>query len=95
MWVYYLEANGDVTIIKYDSIGTVAKALDVHHTSIYKHVDKWIAGGLKGYYLSSTELNNLDLKKLMDTHSLRKFNNLNVWVYDVLTLELIDLFSSM
>ena len=40
-------------------------------------------------------LNNLDLKKLMDTHSLRKFNNLNVWVYDALTLELIDSFSSM
>lgn len=31
----------------------------------------------------------------MDTHSLRKFNNLNVWVYDTLTLELIDSFSSM
>ena len=40
-------------------------------------------------------LNNLDLKKLMDTHSLRKFNNLNVWVYDALTLELIDSLSSM
>jgi hypothetical protein len=31
----------------------------------------------------------------MDTHSLRKFNNLNVWIYDALTLELIDSFSSM
>lgn len=31
----------------------------------------------------------------MDTHSLRKFNNLNIWVYDALTLELIDSFSSM
>ena len=31
----------------------------------------------------------------MNTHSLRKFNNLNVWVYDALTLELIDSFSSM
>lgn len=40
-------------------------------------------------------LNNLDLKKLMDTHSLRKFNNQHLRVLDALTLELIDSFSSM
>jgi hypothetical protein len=95
VWVYFIEANGAVTKTIYDSIGTVAKALDVHHTSINNHLDKWITGGLKGNSLFSAELNNLDLKKLMDTHSLRKFNNLNVWVYDALTLELIDSFSSM
>lgn len=95
VWVYFVEANGAVTKTIYNSIGTIAKALDVHHTSINNHLDKWITGGLKGNYLFSAELNNLDLNKLMDTHSLRKFNNLNVWVYDALTLELIDSFSSM
>ena len=45
VWVYYIEANGAVTKTIYDSIGTVAKALDVHHTSINNHLDKWITVG--------------------------------------------------
>lgn len=41
-------------------------------------------------------MDSLELEKLMEISLLRKHNNLKVWVYDALTLELIsDVFSSM
>lgn len=74
----------------------MAKALNVHHTVVNNHLDKWIKGGIEDNYLFSSELDSLELVKLMEISLLRKYNNLKVWVYDALTLELIsDVFSSM
>jgi len=96
VWMYYIKADGTVVKTTYDSIGAIAKILNVHHTVINNHLDKWIKGGLEGNYLFSSELDSLELEKLKEISSLRKYNNLKVWVYDALTLELIaDVFSSM
>lgn len=96
VWMYYVKADGTVVKTTYESIGAVAKAFDVHHTVINIHLDKWIKGGLKDNYLFSSELDSLELDKLMKISLLRKHNNLKVWVYDALTLELIsDMFGSM
>lgn len=56
VWVYFIEANGAVTKTTGNPVGTVAKALDIHHTSINNHLDKWTTGGLKGNYLFSAAL---------------------------------------
>lgn len=94
--MYFIKADGTVVKTIYDSIGGVAKVLNIHHTVINNHLDKWIKGGLEGNYLFSSELDSLELEKLKEISLLRKHNNLKVWVYDALTLELIsDVFSSM
>ena len=94
--MYFIKANGNVVKTIYDSKAGVAKVLNVHHTVINNHLDKWIKGGLEGNYLFSSELDSLELEKLKEISLLRKHNNLKVWVYDALTLELIsDVFSSM
>lgn len=96
VWIYYIKADGTVVKTAYESIGAVVKALNVHHTVINNHLDKWIKGGIENNYLFSSELDSLELEKLMEISLLRKHNNLKVWVYDALTLELIlDVFSSM
>ena len=96
VWKYYIEADGTVIKTIYESIGAVAKALNVHHTVINNHLDKWIKGGIEDNYLFSSELGSLELENLMEISLSRKHNNLKVWVYEVLTLELVaDMFSSM
>jgi hypothetical protein len=77
-------------------MGLAAKSLNVHHTFINKHLDKWITGGIEGNYLFSNELDNLEIDKLLKISLLRKHNNLKVWSYDANTLELItDAFRSI
>lgn len=96
MWKYYIKADGIVVKTAYESIGAVGKALDVHHTVINNHLDKWIRGGIEDNYLFSSELDSLGLENLIEISLLRKHNNLKVWVYDASTLELISgMFSSM
>lgn len=96
VWIYCIKADGTVVKTAYESIGAAAKALNVHHTVVNNHLDKWIKGGIEDNYLFSSELDSLELVKLMEISLLRKYNNLKVWVYDALTLELIsDVFSSM
>jgi hypothetical protein len=56
VWIYFIEANGAVTKTTGSPVGTVAKALNIHHTSINNPLDKWITGGLKGNYLFSAAL---------------------------------------
>jgi hypothetical protein len=86
VWKYYIKADGTVVKTACESIGAVAKALNVHHTVINNHLDKWIKGGIEDNYLFSSELDSLELEKLMEISLLRKHNNLKVWVYDALTL---------
>ena len=82
----------------YNSIGETTKVLNVTHTSVNNHLDKWIqrAGALciKNNYLFSNELDNLNIERLKEVHLSRKHNNLNVWIYDANTLELIGNFIS-
>lgn len=65
------------------------------HNSINNHLDKWIPGGIKNNYLFSNELDNLNIEKLKEVHLSIKHNNLNVWIYDANTLELIGNFNSI
>ena len=58
VWMYFIKADGTVVKTIYDSIGGVAKVLNVHHTVINNHLDKWIKGGLEGNYLFSSELDS-------------------------------------
>ncbi len=96
VWMYFIEVDNTVIKTTYESIGAVAKALNVQHTIISNHLDKWIIGGIQGNYLFSAELNTLELEKLMAISRLRKHNNLKVWAYDALRLELLSYpFSSM
>jgi Ni,Fe-hydrogenase I large subunit len=67
----------------------------VLHGTVNNHLDKWIPGGIQNNYLFSNELDNLNIEKLKEVHLLRKHNNLNVWVYDANTLELIGNFNSI
>lgn len=46
--MYYIKADGTVVKTTYDSIGAIAKILNVHHTVINNHLDKWIKGGSWG-----------------------------------------------
>ena len=64
VWKYYIEADGTVIKTIYESIGAVAKALNVHHTVINNHLDKWIKGGIEDNYLFSSELGSLELENL-------------------------------
>lgn len=108
VWMYFIKKDGTIVKTVYESIGAVAKILNVHHTVINNHLDKWIKGGIEYNYLFSSELDSLELEKLMEisllssgrlaagTTQARKHNNLKVWVYDALTLELVsNVFSSM
>ena len=56
--MYYVTETGEVEKNTYESVGLAAKALKVDHILINKHIDKWIIGGINGYYLFSKELNN-------------------------------------
>jgi len=96
VWMYYLDKEGVVVKTKYESIGKVAKLLNVQHITINIHLDKWIKGGINGNYLFSYELDSLELEKLKEISTLRKYNNCKVWVYNASTLELMwDPFTSM
>lgn len=96
VWMYYLDKEGVVVKTKYESIGKVAKLLNVQHITINNHLDKWIKGGINGNYLFSYELDSLELEKLKEISTLRKYNNCKVWVYNASTLELMwDPFTSM
>lgn len=96
VWTYLLEEDGTIVKNIYESRSAVAKFLNVHYGFITNHIDKWIIGGINGNYIFSYELNSLDLEKLMEISSLRKFNNCRVWAYNASTLELMsDPFSSM
>jgi len=96
VWLYYIEADNSIVKTTFDSMGLAAKYLNVHHTFINKHLDKWITGGIEGNYLFSNELENLEIDKLLKISLLRKHNNLKVWSYDANTLELItDAFRSI
>ena len=90
VWVYYLEEDGTVVKTQYESIGKVAKLLNVQHLTINNHLDKWIKGGIDGNYLFSYQLDNLELEKLKEISILRKQNNCKVYVYNASTLDLIE-----
>jgi len=83
VWIY--NENGE--ILKFESKEAVAKFLNVQFRTITYHLDKWIKGGINGYYLFSKELNKLELEKLTDMFKLRKTNNCVVWVYEIDNLE--------
>jgi len=96
VWMYFIEADGTIVKTTYEFKGVVAKLLNVQHGTITNHLDKWIKGGINGNYIFSSELDSLELEKLMEISSLRKFNNCRVWAYHASTLELLsDSFSSM
>lgn len=96
VWMYFIEGDGTIVKTTYESKGAVAKLLDVQHRTITNHLDRWIKGGIKGNYIFSSSLDSLELEKLMEISSLRKWNNCRVWAYNASTLELLsDSFSSM
>lgn len=96
IWMYYLDKDDTIVKTKYESIGVVAKLLNVQHGTINGHLDKWIKGGINGNYIFSYEIDNLELDKLKEISKLRKFNNCKVWVYNASTLQLmLDPFTSM
>lgn len=103
--MYSIKADGTVVKTTYDSIGAIAKILNVHHTVINNHLccffkkvasqpTRELKGGggslalacffkkaaffKKGNYLFSSELDSLELEKLKEISSLRKYNNLKV-----------------
>lgn len=96
VWMYVIEADGSIVKTSHKSKGAVAKLLNVQDRIITNHIDKWIKGGINGNYIFSYELDTIELEKLLEISSLRKFNNNRVWAYNASTLELIsDSFSSM
>lgn len=96
IWMYFIEVDGSIIKTIYESKSAVAKFLNLQYKTITDHLDKWIKGGINGNYIFSYELDSLELEKLMEVLSLRKFNNCRVWVYNASTLELLsDSFGSM
>lgn len=96
VWMYFIEVDGSIIKTTYESKSAVAKFLNVQYKTITDHLYRWIKGGINGNYIFSYELDSLELEKLMEVSSLRKFNNCRVWVYNASTLELLsDSFSSM
>ena len=96
VWIYFIELDGTIVKTTYKSRGAVAKLLNVQHKTITYHIDNWIKGGINGNYLFSSELDSLELEKLMEMSWLRKFNKCEVWAYNASTLELLsDSFTSM
>ena len=77
--------NGEV--FHFESKETCARFLNVQSRTITNHIDKWVKGGINGYYLFSKELNNIEKEKLIEVSSMRKTNNCEVWVYDANNLE--------
>ena len=55
--------------------------------SIRDHIDKWIIGGINGFYLFSKEWNNIEKEKLIKLSSLRKTKFCEVWAYDANNLD--------
>ena len=74
-------------MLQFDSKEEAARFLNVQARTITNHIDKWIKGGINGYYLFSKELNNIEKQKLLKVSSLRKTNNCEVWVYDANNLQ--------
>ena len=74
-------------MLQFDSKEEGARFLNVQARTITNHIDKWIKGGINGYYLFSKELNNIEKQKLLKVSSLRKTNNCEVWVYDANNLQ--------
>lgn len=95
VWVYSIDTKSNIVKNIYNSIGETIKILNVSHNSVNNHLDKWIPGGIKNNYLFSNELDNLNIERLKEVHFSRKHNNLNVWIYDANTLELIGNFNSI
>jgi hypothetical protein len=94
--MYFIEVDDTITKTRYESKGAVGKLLNVQFRTISDHLDKWIKGGIRGNYIFSSELDSLELEKLMEVSSLRKTHNCRVWAYNASTLELLlDSFSSM
>ena len=62
-------------MLQFDSKEEAARFLNVQARTITNHIDKWIKGGINGYYLFSQELNNIEKQKLLKVSSLRKTNN--------------------
>lgn len=69
-------------MFQFDSKQEAARFLNIQTRTITNHINKWIKGGITGYYLFSKELNNIAKEKLIEVSSLRKTNNCEVWVYD-------------
>lgn len=90
VWMYVIEADGSIVKTSYKYKGAVAKLLNLQDRTITNHIDKWIKGGIKGNYIFSYELDTIELEKLLEISSLKKFNNNRVWAYDASTLELIS-----
>ena len=83
-------------MLQFDSKEEAARFLNVQARTITNHIDKWIKGGINGYYLFSQELNNIEKQKLLKVSSLRKTNNCEIWVYDAKNLQSIyGVFNSM
>lgn len=85
--VLIYKINGKV--LHFESKEAAARFLNVQYRTITNHLDKWIKGGINGYYLFSKELNNIEKEKLIEISSLRKSNNCEVWVYDANNLDTI------
>ena len=86
--MYFIESNGTVVKTELESKSAVAKLLDVQYLVITNHLDKWIKGGINGYYLFTHELSSLYLEKSIEFSSLRKTRNCTVWAYNAIILEL-------
>ena len=94
--MYYKTSDGNVKKTIYKSKEAVARFLNVRSSSITTHLDKWIKGGLKGYYLFSKELNEIDIEKFNELSLLRKTNYCQIWVYKADNLKLLhEPFNSM
>ena len=77
VWMYFIKKDGTLTKTIYQPKGIVAKLLNVQDGTITNDIDKWIVG-IKGNYLFSRKLDSLELEKLMEISSLRKFNHCKI-----------------
>lgn len=91
VWLYH--ANGEVLF--YESKEAAARFLNVQSITIRNHIDKWIIGGINGYYLFSKELTNIGKETLFKVSNFRKTNNCKVWVYKAKNLDFLGTFESM
>ena len=96
IWMYFIESVGTIVKTELDSKSAAANLLNVQYLVITNHLDKWIKGGINGYYLFTNELSNKELEKLIEFSLLRKTRNCTVWAYNAITLELVtNSFSSI
>lgn len=84
--MYVIDGEGSIVKTTHKSKGAVAKLLNVQDRIITNHIDKWIKGGINGHYIFSSELDTIELGKLLEISALRKFNNNRVWAYNASTL---------